>query len=428
MLPLPRLALLSGLAALAVAVPAHAAPAFDVEQASQAYIRTLAGAARARSDAYFEGGYWITLWSALVAIVIDLFQLRSGLSARYRNWAERVTKRRFLQAMLYAQPYVFIGALLSLPWAIYRDFFRERQYGLMNQSFGGWFGEGLINIAIGMVMTAVILGFLMMGLRRSPRRWWIWGTGFSAVFIALMVMIAPVFLAPLFNSYTELKPGPVRDRIVAMAQAHAVPADHIYVFDQSRQHKRISANVSGLGPTIRISLNDNLLNRTSPPETAAVMGHELGHYVLGHVRSSLLGLTLVVGLALWITSRTVGGLIARYGARWQLRGPDDLAAVPVYAMTLTAIFLVFTPLVNNIIRANESAADAFGLEAAREPDGFASTAMKLSEYRKIEPAALEEFLFYDHPSGATRVRMAMQWKKDHVPGAQMVVPPPMPRD
>jgi len=419
-LPLLILALL--------APPAGAATGFDVDAATQAYLATLGGAARARSDAYFEGGYWITLWSALVAVTVDLVQLRTGLSARYRDWAERVTRRRFPQAMLYTLPYVLIGALLSLPWTIYTGFVRERHYGLMNQSFAGWLGDALINLAIAMVLSAIMLGILMIGLRRSPRRWWLWGTGVVAAALAALMLIAPVFIAPLFNSYTELAPGPVRERIVAMAAAHHVPADHIYVFDQSRQDKRISANVSGLGPTIRISLNDNLLSRTTLPETAAVMGHELGHYVLGHVWRLIIGLSLVVGLALWATSRIARALIARHGAAWRLRGPDDLAAVPVYLMTIIALMLLLTPLTNSIARASESAADAFGLDAAREPDGFASVAMKLAEYRKIAPGRIEEIMFYDHPSGATRVRMAMQWKKDHVPGARMVTPPPLPQD
>jgi len=425
-----RLAACALLCALVPALipAAHAATGFDVETATQAYLATLGGAARARSDAYFEGGYWITLWSALIAIAVDLVQLRTGLSARYRDWAERVTGRKFLQAMLYALPYVLVGALISAPWTIYTGFIREGQYGLMNQSFGGWLGDAFINLAIAMLLTAIVLGFLMMGLRRSPRRWWLWGTGFTAAFLALMMLVAPVFIAPLFNSYTELKPGPVRDRIVAMAAANHVPAEHIYVFDQSRQDKRISANVSGLGPTIRISLNDNLLNRTSLPETAAVMGHELGHYVLGHIWRLVAFFSLLIGFTLWIASRLVGGLIARFGARWGVRGPDDLAAVPVYVMTITGLMLLLTPVLNTITRTEESEADAFGLDAAREPDGFAAVAMKLSEYRKIEPTPLEEMLFYDHPSGATRVRMAMQWKKDHVPDAHMVTPPPLPHD
>ncbi len=397
------------LLALALPAIANAAP-FDPEAATQAYLATLTGTARAKSDAYFEGGYWLILWGALVSIAIELLLLRTGVSARFRDWAEARTTKPFVQSMLYALPYTLAGALLILPWTIYTGFVREGQYGLMNQGFGGWFGEWGINLAIGLVMTAPIIALIVWGIRRSPQRWWIGGTAIATLIIAFLVMIGPVFISPLFNDYTELKPGPVRDRIVAMAQSQGVPADHIYVFDQSKQHKRISANVSGLGPTIRISLNDNLLNRADTPEIAAVMGHELGHYVLNHIQRLFLSLSLLVMIAFFVSSRAVPWIVAHWGNAWRLRGPTDVAAIPVYSIVITLVFTAMTPLTNTLIRTQESEADAFGLDVAREPDGFARTAIKLSEYRKLEPGAIEEMLFYDHPSGRTRVRMAMDWK------------------
>jgi len=402
-------------ATILAAIPtiAHAVP-FDPEAATQAYLATLKGAARAKSDAYFEGGYWLLLWGALVAVLADYVLLRTGLSARFRDWAERITRLRFVQSMLYAIPYTVVSAIIVLPWTIYTLFFRERQYGLMNQGFVSWAGEQGINLALSVIAFMIVIALVMAGIRRSPKRWWIWGTGMAGLFIAFVVMITPVFINPLFNTYTEMAPGAGRDRIVAMARSQNIPAEHIYVFDQSKQHKRISANVSGLGPTIRISLNDNLLNRTTLPETAAVMGHEMGHYVLSHGLKLTIGFALMFGFCFWIASRLVPGILARRGAAWGLRGIDDVAAWPVYSIVVSVLLLAMTPVSNTIIRVHESEADAFGLDVAREPDGFAQVSMKLSEYRKIEPGPVEEFVFYDHPSGRTRVRMAMDWKARHL--------------
>lgn len=398
------------------AAPAFAAQTgvFDSEAATQAYLATLQGAARAKSDAYFEGGYWLLLWGTLISVLIDYALLRFGLSARFRNWAERVTSKRFLQSMLYAVPYMVATAIIALPWTIYTGYFREKQYDLLSQGFGEWGKEQLIGLAIGTIGMMVIIALVMAGIRRSPKRWWLYGTGIAVLFMAFVIMITPVFINPLFNTYKEMPAGPVRDRIVAMAQSQHIPAEHIYVFDQSKQHKRISANVSGLGPTIRISLNDNLLNRTSMAETTAVMGHEMGHYVLDHVLTLTLGFSLMFGAFFWIASRTVPSMIARWGEAWGLRGIDDVAAWPVYSIVLALLILLGTPVKNTIVRVNESQADAFGLDVAREPDGFASVAMKLSEYRKIDPGPVEEFVFYDHPSGHTRVKMAMDWKAKHL--------------
>jgi len=394
------------------------APEFNVDAATRAYVDTLSGEALAKSDAYFEGGYWLIFWSALVALIVDLVILQSKLSARFRDWARRVTKRVWLQPGLYALPYQLLTFLLTLPWTVYADFFRERKYGLLSQTFGAWFGEQAVALALSLIAFSLFIVVLFAVIRRAPKRWWLWGTGVVSVFVLTVSLIAPVFIAPLFNDYEEMPPSALRDRIVAMATEYDVPADRIYVFNQSKQHKRISANVSGLGPTIRISLNDNLLERTTAEEVAAVMGHELGHYVLGHVWRLVIGLSLLVGFGLFLVARVAPRLLARNRERWGVSELSDPAALPVIAFLLTLFFLLATPALNTLIRVNESDADAFGLEAAREPDGFARVAMRLSEYRKIEPGPIEEMLFFDHPSGKTRVRMSMQWKQDNIVSPQ----------
>lgn len=398
-------------------IMAQAASSFDVEAATRAYLNTLSGPARAQSDAYFEGGYWLLLWNALVGILIAWLFLRFGWSARWRDWAERLGKRRWLVPALYAVPFVVASFLIQLPWTIYTDFIREKQYGLMNQSFAGWAGQGLIALAVSVVTTMILLHIIFAVIRRSPRRWWLWGAGAMTLFVAIGVMIGPVFIAPLFNTYKPMPASPLRDRILALAHANHIPADNVYVFDASKQSKRISANVSGLGPTIRVSLNDNLLNRTSPAEVAAVMGHEMGHYVLNHIPRLVAEFAALFVVGFFLLWRISPRILARYGERWGVRDVTDPAVTPLFVILATALALVLTPVTHSIIRVEENEADAFGLDAAREPDGFASTAIKLSEYRKLEPSRLEEIVFFDHPSGETRVRRAMQWKADHMAGA-----------
>jgi STE24 endopeptidase len=399
-----------------------AAQTIHVEAATRAYLDTLSGAARARSNAYFEGKYWLLLWNAVVGVLIAWAMLRFGWSATWRNWAERVTRRRWLQPALYAFPFFIASGLLALPWTIYTDYFREKQYDLMNMGFGAWIGEQAISMALGAIMGAVFLTVIFGVIRHAPRSWWLWGAGAITALLALGIMIAPVFISPLFNDYKPMAASPLRDQILDMARAQGVPADDIYVFDQSKQHKRISANVSGLGPTIRISLNDNLLNRSTPEEVKAVMGHELGHYVLNHIPVTVAALTAVFALGLFLLWRLTPIILARAGRRWGVRDSADPAVTPLFTSVFTLYLLAMTPVLNSLIRINESQADAFGLDAAREPDGFVSIAMKLSEYRKIEPSPLEEFVFFDHPSGATRVRMAIDWKARHASGKASPAP------
>jgi STE24 endopeptidase len=424
---LPLAAPLAAVAMIMLPCAAHAAN-FDVETATRAWLNTLQGPARAKSDAYFEGGYWLIMWGTMVSVLVDGLLLKFGLSARFRNLGERLFKRAAGITWLTALCYALAGWLLTLPWSIYTDFVREGQYGLMNQTFAAWLIDMVKSLGISLVVFPLLAMAVYAVIRRFPKNWWLLATGVIAAFLAFGMLIGPVYIAPLFNKYTELPAGPVRDRIVAMAQAKQIPSEHIYLFDASKQTKRISANVSGIGPTIRISLNDNLLNRSSEAEIAAVMGHEMGHYVLNHVWWGLLFLSLLAASILFLVSRIAPVLIAKYGARWKVRDVGDPASMPVLGILIAVFSLLATPLTKTLVRVDESQADAFGLATAQEPDAFASIAMKLSEYRKIEPGPLEEALFFDHPSGATRVRMAMQWKKDHVPDAQMVTPPPMPQD
>ena len=403
---------------------AAASGTFDVEAATRAYLDTLQGPARAKSDAYFVGGYWLTLWGTLVGVLIDWLLLRFRLAAGFRHLGERLSRRPAIVTWVTALLYTLVGWLIALPWTIYTGFFRERQYDLMSQGFGGWFGETLISFAISLVMVPLVVVAIYALIRRTPRWWWAWATGVVGAFLLVGVVLGPVFIAPLFNEYTEMEAGPLRDRIVGIAAREGIPAEHIYVFDQSKQNKRISANVSGLGPTIRISLNDNLLERTSEAEILAVMGHEMGHYKLNHIWV-LFGVFLALAATgLFVASRAAPWLIRRYGQRWGVRDLADPASLPVLAICMGVFFFLATPITNTLVRVNESQADAFGLAAAREPDGFAKVAMRLSEYRKIEPSALEEALFFDHPSGATRVRMAMEWKARHVADPQIVRPEP----
>ncbi len=395
-------------------IAAVSAAPFDPEAATRAYLATLNGAARARSDSYFEGGYWLPIWSALISILSYWIMMRFGWSAAWSRWSQKLVKWRWLQPALYSLPFGLIGGLMTLPWAIYTDFLREHQYGMSNQDFAAWSIDLLKMTGVGVVISAIFFIVIFAVIRNSPKRWWLWASVAIAGLLAVMILIAPIFIEPLLNKYTPLAAGPVRSEILRIAEEQQIPAHDVFVVDASKQTKRISANVSGLGPTIRIALNDNLLNRSNIHGIKAVMGHEMGHYKLYHIQKLLLYITLLALAGFAILYVAVPRILARHGERWEVREVADPGSAPLLFGLLTLLMVPGDIMFNSIIRHHESEADAFGLEAAREPDGFAMTAMQLSEYRKIEPSAVEEFLFYDHPSGRTRVAMAMSWKAKHL--------------
>jgi STE24 endopeptidase len=266
---------------------------------------------------------------------------------------------------------------------------------------------------VGIVLGGLILTLIYGVIRKTRDNWWIWGTGVSVLFLTFVTFIAPVYIAPLFNDYKALEDSPIRTSIMSMATANGIPGEDVYWYDASRQTTRISANVSGAFGTTRISLNDNLLNRTSPEEIEAVMAHEMGHYVLNHGRKRTIEFGLVLAFGFAFVAWGFNRAISRWGANWGVRDVGDTAGLPLFAALLSIYFFIATPITNGIIRVSEAEADNYAINVSGQADGFARVAMRLSEYRKISPGPLERFIFYDHPSGHDRVYMSMLWKSQH---------------
>lgn len=420
-LMLKRICLVSIVLLPLLAAVAHASD-FDPKAATEAYLATIAGEAKAKSDAYFEGGYWLILYDALYAIGVALLLLFTRVASGLRTLAERIMPWRWLQTFFFAVMFIALTTALTFPLTMYEGFTREHAFGLSNQTYEQWFSEYLIGLAVGVVMGGIFLTVLYAIIRRAPNTWWIWGAGASAAFFAIAALIAPVFISPLFNDYKPMREGPLKQEILSLARANGIPVTDVFEVDASRQSKRISANVQGFMGTTRISLNDNLLNRSTPSEVRAVMAHEMGHYVLGHVNELIAYASILSLIAFAIAHFGFQALTAIFGGLWGIRDITDPAGFAVLSILLTVIGFFGTPVTNTMIRSNEAEADIFGLNAAREPDGFATTALKLSEYRKLDPTPWEEFVFFDHPSGRSRISMAMHWKAEHL----SELPPPAP--
>lgn len=390
-------------------------PDFDAERATDAYIATIPASERAKSDAYFEGGYWIDMWGTVITVLIAWLLLSTRLSAGLRDFAAARTRRTNLQVLIYAVGYMLLISVLTLVWDLYVSYFREHAYGMANYTMGGFLKEWAIGLAVNAVIGGIAITGLYAIVRKVGRHWVLWATAATGTFMLFIMLIAPVFITPLFNDYKPLPDGDVRDSILALATDNGIVTQDVYWFDASKQTKRISANVSGLAGTMRISLNDNLLNGASLPEIRSVMAHEMGHYVLHHGPWLALAFTLVFGFTFWIVDRVFARLLARWGGGWRVHGLSDPAGLPLVVAIFAIVLYLMTPVTNNIVRLVERQADAFGLDSSREPHGFASAALRISNYRKLEPSALEEFIFFDHPSGRSRVERSMRWLADHPP-------------
>ncbi len=404
-------------------VPAAAQPSdhFDVDAATDAYLALMPVSAKARSDAYFEGGYWLILWDFLVGAVIALLLLNLGWSAAMRNLAERITRVKWLQTFLYWIEYLLLTSVLGFPLAVYEGYFREWKYGLATQTFGPWMWDQIKGLGVNAVLGGIIMVLLFWVVRKLPRTWWIWGAVVTTAFLVFVIMIVPVFIVPVFNKLTRLDDPKVTTPILAMARANGIPAQDVWTMDASKQTTRMSANVSGFGKTMRITLNDNLLRRGSPAEIESVMGHEMGHYVLNHISKDIEFSLIVTVLAFAYLRWSLDWCLKRWGTKWGIRGVSDPAVLPLVVLLVSILFFVLTPIMNTHVRTAEAEADMFGVNASRQPDGFAQAAIHLGEYRKMKPGPVEEWIFFDHPSGYNRIHRAMQWKAENL---QLFTAPP----
>jgi STE24 endopeptidase len=389
-----------------------AASSFDLHAATEAWLAKVPADKRASSDAYFEGGYWIGLWDFLYSVGVFWLLLSTGASAWMRERAERLVRVRWLQAGLYWTQLIVAWTFLQFPLSIYEGWFREHAYGLSTQTLGSWLGDFgmvlLVNVVLGALLYPILYGVV-----RRVRAWWLWGSVVAAAFLMFVQLVAPVFILPLFNTYTRLEDPAIRGPILSMARANGITVKDVFVVDASRQSTRISGNVSGFMGTERISLNDNLLKRCTLPEIQAVMGHEMGHYVLHHNYKGSAFFALVIFAGGLFLKGSFDGMVRRFGARWRVGGIGDLAGLPLVLLLFLTYLSLITPAFNSVTRTLEAEADLFGLNASRQPDGAAEVALKLGEYRKLSPGPLEEIIFYDHPSGRSRIEMAMRYKAEN---------------
>ncbi len=397
---------------------------FDPVAATNAWLDSVPGDKRAKSDAYFEGGYWLILWNFVVGAGISIFLLASTFSAQLRDFAERVTGSKTLQVAICAIVYILVVAVLSFPLTFYQFFIREHQYGFATQRFGPWFLEQLIGLVVGLIAGVIALSTLYAVFRRAQKSWWIWGTLAAVVLSFFGNFIAPIFVEPLFNTYKPLTDPSIRDPILAMARANQIPVTQVFEVDASRQTRRVSANVAGLLGTTRIALNDNLLKQCTMPEIRAVMAHEMGHYILNHGAKLTIYFGVVALFGFGVARFFFDWALRIWGERWDVRGIADPAGLPLLILIFLTFAFLMTPVLKSIVRTTEREADQFGINTSREPDGEAKVALKLGAYRKLDPSSVEEFIFFDHPSGRARIQMAMDWKAAHLPAGNLDTPEP----
>jgi STE24 endopeptidase len=386
---------------------------FDPAKATAAYVDALGADALAKSASYTSGNHWLLLWGLLISAIISWLIVRSGLldrvSARLaaRSWGFRTY---FVSAAAF-----LASALIGLPWSIYEEWHRPRSYGLSSQPLGDFLMQDMIGIGLSTVFGALFFLGVYALIRRTGKRWWLWSGGLAAVTIAVVLLLSPILIEPIFNEYKPVPKGPVREALLKMAREANIPEDRLFIYDGSRQSNNFTANVSGIGGSARIAISDVALKSASLDEVKAVTGHEVGHYVLGHSWRRAIVVPLLAIILFFLADRLYARIAPRFGSNAEIGDPRGL---PVLLFVVSAMGLLAVPVTNALTRIGESEADAYSLKTVNLPDALASALVKTAEYRYPRPHPLQEAIFYTHPSVERRVRMAMDWKATHPPAVK----------
>lgn len=332
-----------------------------------------------------------------------------GWSGKILAWLQaRITRPFGLWLVYFLMLY---GCLFVVDWpfSYYTGFVLEHRYGHSNQSFGAWFWELIKGETVGYAVGALILHQVYLAIRRKGNRWWLWVGGFAGPVAAFFIVLAPVLISPLFNTFTPLSNEHLKDRILSLAAQAGIPDSRVFEVDASKQSNKYNAYVTGLFGTHRIVLYDTILKDMNEEEILFIMGHEIGHYAMKHVWIGVAGVALFVLAAAWLIHRLAGGMIRRFGLRWRIASLGDYASLPLLVMLFSVMSFLFMPVSNALSRHFEHQADAYGLNLTGNRLAAASAFEKLAarNLSNPDPAPFIEFWLYDHPTIKHRVEYVL---------------------
>jgi Zn-dependent protease with chaperone function len=354
------------------------------------------------------------LWAVetSLAMILPAALLFSGVSARMRSLSQRVGRRWLITILLYAVLFTVLLAVLTLPVSYYAGYVRQHHYGLSNQSLGTWASDWIKAVALSGVGLAAVLWIPYLLLRRSPRRWWLYVGLASLPLTALLLVITPVWVDPLFNKYESMENQVLESRILALAQRAGIGGSRVFQVDKSSDTKLVNAYVTGVGTTKRIVLWDTLLEKLQDDQVLFVTAHEMGHFVLRHTLVIIIATGILVTVSLYGVHRVAGGLIARFSGWFGFGDLTDVASFPLLLLLGNVASFVLSPLVLGFSRHQEHEADRFALEITRDNHAAASTFVVLQQENLAVPRPGRLYVLWrsSHPPLGERVGFANSYR------------------
>lgn len=361
----------------------------------------------------------LALIGFVYGIVLLWLILRWKFSAAFRNLAEKVTSKRFLQALIFSPLLLLTVAFLTLPLDIYGEVV-EKQFGISVQGWASWAGDWIKAQLISLIIFTLLIWILYIVIRRSPQRWWFYFWLVSIPIVIFVFFISPWVIAPLFYKFEPLqqKDAPLTAALEQMEQraGEDIPPARMFWMGAAEKTTSLNAYVTGIGASKRIVVFDTTIAKMNTPQIVFVAGHETGHYVLQHVFKEIAFFAVLLLILFYLGYRTVGWMLARWGARWQIRGLDDWASLPALILLLSIFLFLSNPIASAVSRHFEHQADQYGLEVTHglTPDFGQVAAQGFQILGEVDladpdPNPLDVFLFYSHPTIPDRVQFSLTY-------------------
>jgi Zn-dependent protease with chaperone function len=370
----------------------------------------------------------LSLFGFFYGLLILWFILNRRLSAKYRDWAENFSRKRFLQALVFAPLLALTVGVLQLPLDVLQEWI-EKLYGISVQPWGSWIGDWAKAQFLVVLIGIPLVWILYSVIRKSPRRWWLYFWFVSLPIIFLIIFISPYVIEPMFNKFEPL--AVKAPQLIAPLQrvtrraGQEIPPERMFWMKASDKTISTNAYVSGFGSSERIVIWDTAIAQETPDEVVTDFGHEMGHYVLGHIWKGMIFGAAVLFVLIYLGYRSIGWLLARWGAGWGVRGLDDLASLPALLLLITVFAFLANPITNGFSRFVENQADIYSLEVTHGilPDPGQTSAHEFQLWGEHvfvdpDPNPIDVLLFYDHPTTADRIHLFVTydpWSKGEQP-------------
>jgi Zn-dependent protease with chaperone function len=381
-----------------------------------------------KAVSYSRTGYTLYFISYFLSAIVLLLILRLGSAAKFRDIAEAVSDKKWIQCLVFVPLLILLTDLFELPVRIYWHALSLR-YQQSIQPWGSWTVDWSKEEALSVGLAVLLVFVLNLAMRKSPRRWWIYFWLAALPILLFFFFISPWFIDPLFNHFEPLAKGHPQlvNSIETLTQRAGVPIprERMFVMKASEKTNQINAYVTGIGASKRVVIWDTTIQKTSTDEALFILGHELGHYVLGHVAIGFFFFAVSLLLALYVMYRALHWSLHRWGAQWKIRGPADWAAIAVFLLWLEILSFISSPIANGFSRMQEHAADVYGLEVihgivpnSEEVAAHGFQVMGDLDLSDPNPPAFITFWLYSHPPLAERLVFAHAydpWSKGEPP-------------